>query len=212
MELDGTAPGRYSRLGAGGAGPGRNPPPTTFAAGVLVGRGEQFGPGGQSASNLKVSPITPAVPTPPSEMPGCWIDEAVAPVGATKLLHPAPTHANPAAFQGSLLGTIHGFTQRGWTGMMVPVGPLFPTFSEFEGLNTSAVAVALTVCDGALHMRAKKDGKPARCTCTVTIGFTPKTAPRVEQSGSVPADVAYLTVTVDARLPTAFCRPTACAA
>jgi hypothetical protein len=50
----------------------------------------------------------------------------------------------PPAFPGSSFGTIHGFTQRGCTGVTTPAGaPLLCEF-ECEGLNASAVALALT--------------------------------------------------------------------
>jgi hypothetical protein len=65
----------------------------------------------------------------------------------------------PAAFPpGSRLGTIHGFTHRGWTGVTVPVAPLFPTASELEELKASAVAVALTVLPVLPQIRAKNVG------------------------------------------------------
>jgi len=86
-----------------------------------------------------------------------------------------------AGCSGFWFGTIQGLTQLGWTGVTVPVGP-FPFTSEAEGLNASAVAVALTVLDVVPQILEKKVGRLARRTCTVTIGFTPKAAGRVEQS------------------------------
>ena len=62
-------------------------------------------------------------------------------------------------FSGSRLGTIHGFTHLGCTGVMVPE-VWFPRFPEFEGLKTSALAVALTVFVVLRQMREKKVGKP----------------------------------------------------
>jgi hypothetical protein len=104
--------------------------------------------------------------TPAGDNPACWIDPLVA---STKVLAPFP---------GSWLGTIHGFTQRGFTGI---IG------LEPEGLNASAVAAALTVVPEYLlpnkeKTRAKKIGRFVRCTFTVTVGFTLKSAPRPEQS------------------------------
>ena len=58
---------------------------------------------------------------------------------------------------------------------MVPVGPL-PTFPELEGLNASALAVALTLFPVLPQTREKKFGKLPRVTCTVTIGLTAKAA------------------------------------
>jgi hypothetical protein len=71
-----------------------------------------------------------------------------------------------------LLGTNHGFTQRGFTGTMG---------LEPDGLNASAVAVALTVVPEYLlpnkeKMRAKNTGRFVRCTLTETTGFTAKFA------------------------------------
>src|SRR5208283_1302131 len=72
---------------------------------------------------------------------------------------------------GSLLGMIHGFTQRGCTGVIVPVGPL-PMLAELEALKASAVAVAVTVFPVFPHMREKNVGRFDRVTCAVTRGFT----------------------------------------
>ena len=80
---------------------------------------------------------------------------------------------------GSRFGTTQGFTQRGCTGMMVPPGPTLP---ELEGLNASAVAVALTLFPVLPQTREKKFGKLPRVTCTVTMGLTAKAAVRPEQS------------------------------
>src|SRR5271156_1374201 len=112
---------------------------------------------------LKFSPITPG-----GEMPGLVMD-AFARV--TNVL-------TGAVVAGSMFGIIHGFTQRGCTGITLPE---VPTVSEAEGLNASAVAVALTVVPEYVlpnneKMRAKKTGRFVRCTLTVTTGFTAKFA------------------------------------
>ena len=67
---------------------------------------------------------------------------------------------------------------------MVPVAPL-PTLPELDGLNTSAVAVALTVFPVFPQTREKNVGKLGRVTCTVTMGLTPK-AQRDRQERSSP--------------------------
>ena len=79
------------------------------------------------------------------------------------------------------MGTTHGFTQRGSTGVMVPVEPL-PTFPESEGLKASAVALALTLLPVFPQIREKNVGSLGRVTCTVTIGLTVNAAGSVEQS------------------------------
>jgi hypothetical protein len=60
-----------------------------------------------------------------------------------------------------------------------------PAVAESDGLNTSAVAVALTELEVLPQMREKKLGMLTGETCTVTIGFTAKAALNVEQSASV---------------------------
>ena len=55
--------------------------------------------------------------------------------------------------------------------------------SDAEGLKASAVAVALTLFPVFPQMREKKVGKPARTTCTVISGLTPKGPP--DQRGTV---------------------------
>src|ERR1700751_2873262 len=73
-------------------------------------------------------------------------------------------------YKGSLLGTIHGFTQRGCTGTMLPE---VPTLAEFDELNASALAVALTLVPVLPQIREKKLGTPVRTICTVTTGLIP---------------------------------------
>lgn len=72
-----------------------------------------------------------------------------------------------------------------------------PAALEPEGLKASAVAVALTLFVVFPQILEKKAGRFVRLTCTVTIGFTPKAAGRLEQSGTgarPPAE--YVTVVV----------------
>src|SRR5271165_917634 len=108
---------------------------------------------------LKVSPITP----PPScNTPGFEM-----------LPVPVLTKVPPAG-DGSLLGTIQGFTQRGWTGIIPPDGPEL-TLPEFDGLNASAVALAPTSLLVLPQMRAKNEGRFWRWTFTVISGLIPKT-------------------------------------
>src|ERR1700674_2662199 len=90
----------------------------------------------QSANKLKVLPITP-VPALLTRIPAVEIDPSDL---FTKGGHP-PVQL-PGALPGSLFGTIHGFTQRGCTGVIVPVMVL-PASSELEELYSPAVAVAL---------------------------------------------------------------------
>src|SRR3984893_4730881 len=71
---------------------------------------------------------------------------------------------------GSLLGMIQGFTQWGVTGTASPPGAKLP---EFDGLNASAVAVALTVFVARDQIRENSVGRLLRETCTVTSGLTP---------------------------------------
>jgi hypothetical protein len=92
-----------------------------------------------------------------------------------------------------------------------------PAIDELAGLNASAVAVALTVLAEFPQIREKKVGKAVCWICTVTTGFTVnlEEAPEreVQSVASAPAGAEYFTVTlVAARLPTAFCDATACAA
>ena len=101
---------------------------------------------------------------------------------------------------GSRLGTNHGFTQRGCTGVMVPV-VWFPKVPEFEGLNASAVAVALTLFPLFPNMREKNVGRFARVTSTVTTGFTPTAAGNPEQSDDVLPPAEYVTVMDPAAIP-----------
>src|ERR1700680_3385667 len=106
--------------------------------------------------NTKLSPTIP-VPLPPVRIP---VDLIAPLLGSTKRF---PT------FTGSSFGTIHGFTQRGFTETT-----LLPEITpEFEGLNTSAVAVARTVLVARDQIRENKVGMLARVTCTVTSGLTP---------------------------------------
>src|ERR1700684_3669916 len=74
---------------------------------------------------------------------------------------------------GSIFGTIHGFTHLGWTGVTAPEVPLF---SDAEGLNTSAVAVALTEFPVLPQMREKNVGSAVRWIRTVTSGLMAKAA------------------------------------
>jgi hypothetical protein len=116
----------------------------------------QFGfPVLQSAVNVKDSPITPV---PPCWIPGFWIDPSI------RLTNGAP------GLLGSRFGTIHGLTQRGFTGT-IPFGAMVP---ELEGLNTSAVAVALTLFVARLQMREKNVGRHCRITLTCTCGLIAK--------------------------------------
>ena len=83
-----------------------------------------------------------------------------------------------------MFGTIHGFTQRGATGINALDEVTLP---ELEGLKTSAVALALTlvleyVLPNNEKMRAKKIGKFGRCTFTVTMGLIPNAASASVQS------------------------------
>jgi len=137
----------------------------------------------QSGSNQNVSPITPLALVPPSEIPPFVIDPSAVP---TKVLHGPPVWSQKPptlGFSGFLFGTIHGFTQRGCTGVIVPVTTL-PTLPESEGLKTSAVAVALTELPVFPQMREKNVGRLARVSCTVTNGlFTPEVKVNLEQSG-----------------------------
>jgi hypothetical protein len=117
---------------------------------LLGGRGEQFAvmPRAQSGTIVNLSPITPvdagtALFIPPfSDMPGLTIppfDRFVS------VWQSVPVHhvvvAGLIGLSGSQFGTIHGFTQRGCTGVMVPE---VPTLAELDELKTSALAVALT--------------------------------------------------------------------
>jgi hypothetical protein len=117
----------------------------------------------QSGTSQNCSPITPVVLVPFSEIPGREIDPSDV---STKCWHAAPPPKSQyfpelgAGFFGSRFGMTQGFTQRGCTGMMLPLDP-FPTSPELEGLNASAVAVALTLFPVFFpQMREKKVGKP----------------------------------------------------
>jgi len=106
----------------------------------------------QSAERSNVSPMTPLLP---ARVPGFVIDPVAV---STKEGHPIPVQV-PRGFS---FGTIHGFTQRGFTGIMG---------LEPEGLNASAVAVALTLEPEYLlpnkeKTRAKKIGRFERFTVT----------------------------------------------
>jgi hypothetical protein len=104
-------------------------------------------------------------------IPGRVIDPSVK---LTNFEHtPPPPWSQFVGFTGSRFGMIHGFTQRGCTGM-IDTGGWLPTFPELEELKASAVAVALTLFPLFPQMREKKVGRPARWSCTVTIGLTPK--------------------------------------
>jgi hypothetical protein len=87
-------------------------------------------------------------------------------------------------FSGSRLGTIHGFTQRGCTGIILPE---FPTLAEFEELNASALAVALKDVPALPQIREKKLGTPVRMICTVTTGLIPNAVPFNQVQSQVPA-------------------------
>ena len=95
----------------------------------------------QSGTSQKFSPITPVVPAPPSEIPGFLIEPSAVFTRGRQLV---VQFGGLIGFLGSRLGTNHGFTQRGCTGVMVPVVWL-PKAPEFEGLKASAVGVALTL-------------------------------------------------------------------
>src|ERR1700730_17461416 len=150
----------------------------------------------QFGISRNLSPITPPEFPPFSEIPEFTMWPSLAPTKGLQLVVQALL-----GFSGSRFGTIQGFTQRGCTGMMVPVVCL-PTFPESEGLKTSAVAVALTVFVVLLQMREKKVGKPVCWIWTVTIGLTAKAVDRVEQSVLElmvpPLPAKYVTVEVPA--------------
>ena len=77
-----------------------------------------------------------------------------------------------------------------------------PESSEFEGLKTSAVAVALTLFERLPQMREKKVGRLERVSWTVTIGFTPKAvALRELQSAELVPFEEYRTLGVDGAVP-----------
>src|SRR5271166_4661824 len=116
-------------------------------------------PGVHADLMLNVSPMTPP---PNCSTPGFEIAPVVR---STK---------EPGA-SGSVFGTIHGFTQRGWTGIIPPDGPEL-TLPEFDGLNASAVALAPTSLLVLPQMRAKNEGRFWRWTFTAISGLTPKTA------------------------------------
>ena len=56
------------------------------------------------------------------------------------------------------------------------------TLPELDGLNASAVALALTLFPVFPQIREKKVGRLFRVTNTLTTGFTPKAAGSPEQS------------------------------
>ena len=168
-----TRPGRYSRLGGGGGAPPMNAPLDTFASVALSLEDRPFA-GPQSAKRLNLSPMTPVGVM--GNTPGFWIEPLAV---VTKGLHVPPVQA--AGWTGSRFGTIQGFTQSGRTGVTFGLGT-FPFTLEAEGLKASAVAFADIVFPVFPQMRAKNVGMLARPTCTVTIGFTPKAAGKVEQS------------------------------
>jgi len=87
-------------------------------------------------------------------------------------------------FSGSRLGTIHGFTQPGCTGIILPE---LPTLAEFEELNASALAVALKDVPALPQIREKKLGTPVRMICTVTTGLIPNAVPFNQVQSQVPA-------------------------
>jgi hypothetical protein len=93
------------------------------------------------------------------------------------MIEPSDGLTRLAPFSGSMFGIIQGLTHRGCTGTIVPA-----TLAEFDGLNASAVALALTVALLFPQMREKKVGKFVRVTVTPTTGFTPKAGGRVPQS------------------------------
>jgi len=83
---------------------------------------------------------------------------------------------------GSRLGTIHGFTQRGCTGIILEG----PALAEFDGLNASALALPLTAVPVLPQIREKKLGTPVRVICTVTTGLTPNAVSFSEVQSEVP--------------------------
>jgi hypothetical protein len=92
--------------------------------------------------------------------------------------------------------------------------PELPLFSEAEGLNTSAVAVALTEFPLLPQIREKNVGSAARWIRTVTNGLMAKVEGRPEQSElpvpDPPVPTLYVTVmTVGEIEPTEFCPPAA---
>ena len=84
---------------------------------------------------------------------------------------------NVVPLMGSAFGTIHGFTQRGCTGMTSALGE---KFCEADGLKASAIALALTLLPVRPQIREKNVGSPVCVTCTATIGFTPNATAPVE--------------------------------
>jgi hypothetical protein len=65
--------------------------------------------------------------------------------------------------------------------------PEDPTLAEFEELNASALAVALTGVPVLPRIREKKLGTPVRMICTVTTGLIPKGVSFSEVQADVPA-------------------------
>src|SRR6202050_1285437 len=105
-------------------------------------------------------------------------------------------------FTGSSFGIIHGLTQRGFT-VTIPFGANAP---EPDELNTSAVAVALTLFVFRDQMREKNVGRPARMTCTCTCGLTPKAfnPAKAQFATAVPLYKKFTFTLVAVALPTAF--------
>src|SRR5215469_9070063 len=109
----------------------------------LGGRGVQLAllPTVQSGKILNRSPMTPVALPPFTDMPGFTMLPSCS---FTNGWQSVPVHivVPPLiGLSGSQFGTIHGFTQRGCTGVMVPE---VPTLAELDELKTSALAVALT--------------------------------------------------------------------
>jgi hypothetical protein len=126
-----------------------------FASGCGI-AGEHAAAGPQSAKRLNLSPITPVALM--GKTPGFWIEPFAV---VTNGLQVPPVQL--AGWMGSRFGTIHGFTHRGRTGVIFPLGT-FPFISEAEGLKASAVAFADIVFPVFPQIRAKKVGMLARPT------------------------------------------------
>src|SRR5215831_4183995 len=104
---------------------------------------------------------------------------------------------------GSKLGITHGFTQRGCTGTIVPEDP---TLAEFDELNASALAVALTDVPLFPQTREKKLGTPERMICTVTTGLIPNADVLSDVQSDIPGlldalPAEYVTLTVVGTIP-----------
>src|SRR5215831_6400745 len=144
-----------------------------LAFGFATTRRHELALGSQSAVSQNVSPIIPVEPVPSREIPLLTMEPSArlmigwqAPPPWVQYLPPAPRGS------GSIFGTTNGLMHRGWTGVMLPV-TTFPAFPEFDGLKTSAAAVALMLFPVFPQMREKNVGRLLRWSCTVTIGFTP---------------------------------------